>query len=160
MIWPLIELDSRKRICVFDHLTSSCSYMLVELNLSNILNDDVNFIIEDYPEVHQNEATNELKSLLFGTLFLWARIWGCMNCISLSMFLFSSSFSFWLFCICFLFRVFTIVSMMFNFFNINSYYLSKKKRKFYYPRISWLLGCWEYFKVFQLYACVILHLLR
>jgi len=30
----------------------------------------------------------------------------------------------------------------------------------YYPRISWLLGCWEYFKVFQLYAYVILHLLR
>jgi len=59
MIWPLIELDSRKRICVFDHLTSSCLFMLVELNLSNILND-VNFIIEDYPKVHQNEATKEL----------------------------------------------------------------------------------------------------
>ena len=41
-----------------------------------------------------NERTlDHLKSLLFGTLFLWARIWGCTNCISLSDFLASRSFS-------------------------------------------------------------------
>ena len=77
----------------------------------------------------KERTLDHLKSLLFGTLFLWAHIWGCMNCISLFDFLASSSFSSWLFCICFLFRVFTIVSMMFNIFNIKSYYLSKKKKK-------------------------------
>ena len=65
-----------------------------------------------------NERTlDHLKSLLFGTLFNCARIWGCMNCISLSEFLVSISFSSWLYFICFSFRVFTIMNMMFNFFN-------------------------------------------
>ena len=36
---------------------------------------------------------DHLKSLLFGTLFLWARVWGCTNCTSLSDFLVSISFS-------------------------------------------------------------------
>ena len=35
-----------------------------------------------------------LKCLLFRTLFLWARIWGCMNCIAVADFLVSISFSF------------------------------------------------------------------
>ena len=74
----------------------------------------------------KERTLDHLKSLLFGTLFLWAHIWGCTNCIFLFDFLASSSFSSWFFCIYFLFRVFTIVSMMFNFFNIKSYYLSKK----------------------------------
>ena len=34
-----------------------------------------------------------LKSLLRGTLFQWARIWGCTNCISISKFLHSVHFS-------------------------------------------------------------------
>ena len=64
-----------------------------------------------------NERTlDHLKSLIFGALFQWTRIWGCTNCISLSEFLVSIFFSSWLYCICFLFIVFTIVNMMFNFF--------------------------------------------
>ena len=34
----------------------------------------------------KERTLDHLKSLLFGTLFHWARIWGCMNCISLSKF--------------------------------------------------------------------------
>ena len=36
---------------------------------------------------------DHLKSLLFGTLFIWARVWGCMNCTSLFDFIVSISFS-------------------------------------------------------------------
>ena len=43
-----------------------------------------------------------LKCLLFRTLFLWARVWGCTNCIAVSDFLVSISFSSWSFCIFFL----------------------------------------------------------
>ena len=31
----------------------------------------------------KERTLDHLKSLLFGTLFLWAHIWGCKNCISL-----------------------------------------------------------------------------
>ena len=34
-----------------------------------------------------------LKCLLFRTLFLWARIWGCTNCTAVADFLVSISFS-------------------------------------------------------------------
>ena len=63
----------------------------------------------------KERTLDHLKSLIFGTLFHWARIWQCMNCISLSEFLDSISFSSWLHCIYFLFKVFTIMNMMFNF---------------------------------------------
>jgi len=43
-----------------------------------------------------------LKCLLFRTLLLWARVWGCTNCTTVSNFLVSISFSSWSFCICFL----------------------------------------------------------
>ena len=36
-----------------------------------------------------------LKCLLFRTLFLWARIWGCTNCTAVADFLISISFSSW-----------------------------------------------------------------
>ena len=58
-----------------------------------------------------------LKSLLFGTLFQWAHIWGFTICIPISEFLHFVHFSSWFCCICFLFKVFTIVNMMFSFFN-------------------------------------------
>ena len=64
----------------------------------------------------KERTLDHLKSLIFGALFQWARIWGCTNCISLSEFLVSIFFSSWLYCICFLFIVFTIVNLMFNFF--------------------------------------------
>ena len=64
----------------------------------------------------KKRTLDHLKSLLFGTLFHWAHIWGCTNCLFLSEFLVSISFSSWLYCICFLFKVFTIVNTMFNFF--------------------------------------------
>ena len=41
----------------------------------------------------KERTLDHLKSLLFGTLFNCARIWGCTNCISLSEFLVSISFS-------------------------------------------------------------------
>ena len=41
----------------------------------------------------KERTLDHLKSLLFGTLFHWAHIWGCTNCISLSEFLVSISFS-------------------------------------------------------------------
>ena len=41
----------------------------------------------------KERTLDHLKSLIFGTLFHWARIWQCMNCISLSEFLDSISFS-------------------------------------------------------------------
>ena len=41
----------------------------------------------------RERTLDHLKSCLFGTLFLWARIWGCTNCISLFDFLVSISFS-------------------------------------------------------------------
>ena len=41
----------------------------------------------------KERTLDHLKSLLFGTLFHWARIQGCTNCISLSKFLVSISFS-------------------------------------------------------------------
>ena len=68
------------------------------------------------------------KSLIFSTLFHWARIWGCTDCISLSEFLVSITFSSWLYCICFLFKVFTIVNIMFNFFSIKVLLPIKKKK--------------------------------
>ena len=43
-----------------------------------------------------------LKCLLFRTLFLWARVWGCSNCTAVSNFLVSISFSSWSFCIYFI----------------------------------------------------------
>ena len=43
-----------------------------------------------------------LKCLLFRTLFLWARIWGCTNCTAVADFLVSISFSSWSSCICFI----------------------------------------------------------
>ena len=41
----------------------------------------------------KERTLDHLKSLLFGTLFHWARTWGCTNCISLSDFIVSISFS-------------------------------------------------------------------
>ena len=58
-----------------------------------------------------------LKFLLFGTLFQWARIWGFTQCISIYDFLQSASFSSWVMCILFHFRVFIIVNTMFIYFD-------------------------------------------
>ena len=41
----------------------------------------------------KERTLDHLKSLLFGTLFHWAHIWGCTNCLFLSEFLVSISFS-------------------------------------------------------------------
>ena len=58
-----------------------------------------------------------LWSLLFGTLFNWACIWGFTHCISIADFLHVVSFSSWSMCICFMFRVFIIMNVMFIFFS-------------------------------------------
>ena len=41
----------------------------------------------------KERTLDHLNILLFGTLFIWARVWGCMNCTSLFDFLVSISFS-------------------------------------------------------------------
>ena len=70
-----------------------------------------------------------LKSLLFGTVFWWACIWSFMQCISISNFPQSTSFSSWAFCICFTFRVFIMVNTMFISFNKGLITYQKRKRK-------------------------------
>ena len=41
----------------------------------------------------KERTLDHLNILLFGTLFIWARVWGCMNCTSLFDFIVSISFS-------------------------------------------------------------------
>ena len=96
----------------------------------------------------KERTLDHLKSLLFGTLFHWARTWGCTNCISLSDFIVSISFSSWLYCICFLFTVFTIVNMMFNFFNESL--ITYKKKKIILKRkckLMWPEAPWSMFSL-------------
>ena len=51
----------------------------------------------------KERTLDHLKSLLFGTLFFWAHIWGCMKCISLSDFF--SLYFLWFLIILYLFLV-------------------------------------------------------
>ena len=70
-------------------------------------------IFEDKARTLEN-----LKCLLFRTLFLWTRVWGCTNCTVVSDFLVLFPLALDLFVFVFLFKVFIIVHMMFNFFSI------------------------------------------
>ena len=83
----------------------------------------------------KERTLNHLKSLLFGSLFLWARIWGCTNCISLSEFLASCSFSSWLF-----FYLFLAQSVHYREHDVQFFQykvllpIKKKKKKMGFPQ--------------------------
>ena len=74
-------------------------------------------------------STDLLKPILVGTLFQWVRIWGFAQCYSIFDFLLSVQISFWVICIHFKNRVFTIVNTM-SYYAINYWLCIKKKKKF------------------------------
>ena len=73
-------------------------------------------------------STDLLKPILVGTLFQWVRIWGFAQCYSIFDFLLSVQISFWVICIHFKNRVFTIVNTM-SYYAINYWLCIKKKKK-------------------------------
>ena len=106
-----------KHLSIIWNMVSACLMWLVCQECNN-------HIFED-----NERPLDLLKSLLFGTLFWWACIWSFMQCISISNFPQSASFSSWAFCICFMFRVFITVNMMFISFNKSLITYQKKKMK-------------------------------